>query len=356
MQTATQFNRNPHALANALQVVAGLKSNQIKRHYQHQYSHLFFTETTSTWFSWFSTHPPLLKRIKKLDPSFNNKNLIIERNSLCNYQTMMLSATQTQYEQVKTQKIESKNITIKPLINDVSDELIDIAHDPKQAIVLACLLILSDDFKQSSAQLNLISKCNLIDLYTLDRCENLLVYISLTNKFKLIEVAVSALHCLNINTKTQVIELLFHIISLGSSNQITLWAFYELLTYQLVKPIKMNLLKSQKQLLISWRYLVSVMAHFGCDNLNQSQIAFAATATAFGVKQQTILELNKLSLNDAKTYLDYLTLLPIKNKNSLLQALEYCARQDNKISKNEKILLYVFSIRLDLPCLMIENT
>ncbi|MBU2970211.1 M48 family metalloprotease [Pseudoalteromonas sp. C2R02] len=44
--TATQFNRNPHALASALQVIAGLKTNKIKRHYQHQYSHLFFTSTS----------------------------------------------------------------------------------------------------------------------------------------------------------------------------------------------------------------------------------------------------------------------------------------------------------------------
>jgi len=352
--TATQFTRNPHALASALQVIVDLKSNKIKRHYQHQYSHLFFTSTTTTWFSWFSTHPPLLNRIKKLDPSFNNKILIIERNSLCNYQTMMLSATRTQFEKARTQTIDSQNITIKPLINDVPNELIDIAHDPKQVIVLACLLIISDDFKLCSSQLSLISKNNLIDVNTLDRCENLLANISLTSKFKLIEVAVSALHCLNKNTQTQATELLFQINNLGSQKHITPWAFYELLMYQLIKPVKINILKSQKQLLASWRYLVSVMAHYGCTNLNQSKIAFSETATAFGVKQKSILELTDLSLSDAKTHLDCIAKLPIKNKNALLQALEYCAKQDKKISENETILLYVLSTRLELPCLIIE--
>ncbi|MBU2970212.1 hypothetical protein KO527_12710 [Pseudoalteromonas sp. C2R02] len=85
---------------------------------------------------------------------------------------MMLSASRAQYEQTKEQIIESKNVTIKPLINDVSNELIDIAHDPKQVIVLTNLLILSDDFEQSTKQLKLISKSELIDLNTLDKCEN----------------------------------------------------------------------------------------------------------------------------------------------------------------------------------------
>ena len=352
--TAAQFNRNPHALASALQVIAGLKTNKIKRHYQHQYSHLFFTSTTSTWFNWFSTHPPLLSRIKKLNPRFNNKIATIERNNFYNYQAMMLSASRAQYEQTKEQIIESKNVTIKPLINDVSNELIDIAHDPKQVIVLTSLLILSDDFKQSSAQLNLISKSNLIDLNTLDKCENLLASVSLTNKFKLIEIAISALHCLNKNMQKQTTALLLQVINLGDKNQISTWAFYELLTYQLVKPNKVNFLKSQKQLLTSWRYLISIMAHFGSNNLEQAQLAFSATATAFKVKQKLLLDLNDLDLIEAKAHLACLSKLPIKNKNALLHALEYCAKHDKNISENEKILLYVLSTRLELPSLMIE--
>jgi len=57
---------------------------------------------------------------------------------------------------------------------------------------LSCLLILSDDFGQSAKQLKLISKSALIDLNILDRSENLLANVSLTNKFKLIEIAISA--------------------------------------------------------------------------------------------------------------------------------------------------------------------
>lgn len=352
--TATQFNRNPHALANALQVIAGLKTNKIKRHYQHQYSHLFFTSTSSTWFNWFSTHPPLLSRIKKLNPRFNNKIATIERSNFYNYQAMMLSASRAQYEQTKEQIIESKNVTIKPLINDVSNELIDIAHDPKQVIVLTSLLILSDSFKQSSAQLNLISKSNLIDLNTLDKCENLLASVSLTNKFKLIEIAISALHCLNKNMQKQTTALLLQVINLGDKNQISAWAFYELLTYQLVKPNKVNFLKSQKQLLTSWRYLISIMAHFGSDSLEQAQLAYSNTASAFKVKQQSILSLNALNLSEAKVHLDCLAKLPIKNKNALLHALEFCIKHDKTITENETILLYVLSTRLELPSLIIE--
>ena len=352
--TATQFNRNPDALASALQVIAGLKSNKIKQHYQHQYSHLFFTSTTSTWFNWFSTHPPLFSRIKKLNPWFNNKTKITERNKLFNYQAMMLSATRTQFKQTKAQNKESKNITIKPLINDVANELIDIAHDPKQVTSLCCLLILSDNFEQRANQLKLISKSTLIDLHILDRGENLLANISLTNKFKLIEIATSALHFLNKDMQIKVANFLFEIIKLGDKNQVSSWAFYELLTYQLTKPVKTNILKSQKQLLASWRYLISVMAHFGSDKLEQAEQAYSATAAAFKVKQKLLLDFSDLDLIEAKAHLACLSNLPIKNKNALLNALEYCAKHDKNISENEKTLLYVLSTRLELPSLIIE--
>ncbi|MBU2970213.1 hypothetical protein KO527_12715 [Pseudoalteromonas sp. C2R02] len=152
----------------------------------------------------------------------------------------------------------------------------------------------------------------------------------------------------------QTTALLLQVINLGDKNQISAWAFYELLTYQLVKPNKVNFLKSQKQLLTSWRYLISIMAHFGSDSLEQAQLAYSNTASAFKVKQQSILSLNALNLSEAKMHLDYLAKLPIKNKNALLHALEFCIKHDKTITENETILLYVLSTRLELPSLIIE--
>jgi len=70
--SAVQFTRNPQGLAGALQ--------QIARHQQHgriqhpnadELTHLFFAEALQRWTRLFATHPPLSKRIARLQAGFD---------------------------------------------------------------------------------------------------------------------------------------------------------------------------------------------------------------------------------------------------------------------------------------------
>jgi Zn-dependent protease with chaperone function len=69
---AVQFTRNPLGLAGALKKIGGLTAGSaIKDPHASQISHMYFGNgVTESWFNGFSTHPPLLKRIKRLDPQF----------------------------------------------------------------------------------------------------------------------------------------------------------------------------------------------------------------------------------------------------------------------------------------------
>jgi len=72
--SAVQFTRNPSGLAGALKKIGGIaEGSQLQSHRAEEASHLFFANGLKSEFFGFATHPPLLERIRALDPSFDGK-------------------------------------------------------------------------------------------------------------------------------------------------------------------------------------------------------------------------------------------------------------------------------------------
>jgi Zn-dependent protease with chaperone function len=71
--SAVQFTRNPQGLAGALKKIGGLASGSLIEHNRaEEISHMFFSNGLKTsWLGAFSTHPPLVARIMRLDPAFD---------------------------------------------------------------------------------------------------------------------------------------------------------------------------------------------------------------------------------------------------------------------------------------------
>lgn len=71
--SATQFTRNPQALANALSRIGGdALGSKLSSPRAQEFAHLFFAAGIT---SLFATHPPLEERIRALDPNWNGKFL-----------------------------------------------------------------------------------------------------------------------------------------------------------------------------------------------------------------------------------------------------------------------------------------
>lgn len=73
--SAVQFTRDPQGIAGALKKAAGLPSAQAP---SSEYAHLFFhTGSLKRWWhSALASHPPLLDRVQRLDPSFAEHSLL----------------------------------------------------------------------------------------------------------------------------------------------------------------------------------------------------------------------------------------------------------------------------------------
>ena len=78
--SAVQFTRNNQGIGNALKKIGGLSSGSVlQAPSAAEYSHAYFAEGISSfWGSLFATHPPLTKRIKRIDPYWDGKYIAPE--------------------------------------------------------------------------------------------------------------------------------------------------------------------------------------------------------------------------------------------------------------------------------------
>jgi Zn-dependent protease with chaperone function len=71
---AVQFTRNPSGLASALKKIGGIgEGSELQSDRAEEASHLFFANGLKSRFLGFATHPPLIERIRALDPGFDGK-------------------------------------------------------------------------------------------------------------------------------------------------------------------------------------------------------------------------------------------------------------------------------------------
>lgn len=72
---AVQFTRNPPGIEGALRKIGGLlKQGRLDSPHAESASHFYFVNCVhEPWFGFQSTHPPLMKRILKIDPQFDGK-------------------------------------------------------------------------------------------------------------------------------------------------------------------------------------------------------------------------------------------------------------------------------------------
>jgi Zn-dependent protease with chaperone function len=72
--SAVQFTREPQGLAGALKKIAGYGA-RIQSVDTEEVAHMLFERGSSAFSGWFATHPPLIERIRALEPGFDPREL-----------------------------------------------------------------------------------------------------------------------------------------------------------------------------------------------------------------------------------------------------------------------------------------
>ncbi len=137
--SATQFTRNPTALANALARIGG-DSSILESPHASEYSHFFFACGVQ---SLFATHPPLEERIRALNPAWDGKFLRSENH--------------------KSEPLAGET----PAPSVVPWPLAELTKNPKGARALVYLLMMTHSRDDDQAQANLLLQSEKKDVFAI---------------------------------------------------------------------------------------------------------------------------------------------------------------------------------------------
>ena len=388
--SAVQFTRNPDGIAGALKRIGGLESgSKVENPGAPEVSHAFFAQGVSGFMqSLAATHPPLAKRILRIDPQWDGKFYSADKtDSPRDEEERVKKETMTREElaekvatvitgaamadvahaidQIGNPKAETINHA-RALIEELSATIKEAAREPYGARAVIYSLVLDPGQEVRGRQLAHLREHADPDVFVLTH-KLLPEMDGLDIKYRLpiINITIPALKQLSLGQYQAFRDNLVALIEMDSRVDLLEWSLQKILFSHLDGQFfKLTRTKTRYsdagQLKKEIGLILSVMAHAGQQDQNNVEEAFSAAANGAAAKALKISELqlvakNKISLADLDRSLKKLQKLKPLAKPQLLKACATSIVHDQIISPVEIELLRAFSAVLDCPMPLIVS-
>ena len=377
--SAVQFTRNPHGLANALKKIGGyVFSSRINAVEAKQASHLFFGESHRNNFfsSFLATHPPLEERIGLLDPSFKGKfpKILTSKTipqTTPNYATqdaMYLAAPPVATPRITTKPADILSSVGNPgkeyfgnslaLLALIPNQIRDALNTPHGAASVIFALLLGNDSKERTAQLNALQRAIVLqgNIEATTRFIELIAKLPQDIRLTLVQLAMPSLRSLTGMEKRNFLMVINALIT--ADNKVTLFEFT--IDWMLNKSLSDMENISSKVSFFSYSaigldILIILRALACAGNIGSEEKARQAFAA--GVARIPEIESKKpdfsyeenIAFLKVSNALKQLNLASFKIKQSVIDACAHCAFADKNITASEAELLRVISLAMNCP-------
>ncbi len=388
--SAVQFTRNNLGIANALKKIGGLNAGSVlQTPSAAEFSHAYFADgVRSFWQSLFASHPPLKKRIKRVEPHWNGKYIIPKAEPVSGQkmdkssteeallkkearkdqlvQTVLTGAViassgkriEQAAEQVVAQvgRIKEENIAYAhELINEIPKKIRTATEEPYGARAIIYAMLLQNNIKDRQNQRAILeNKADpKVTKYTMDLLQE---FEALEKKLHLplVELSMPALKQLSVNQYQPFRETVEALISADNKVDLKEWFIQRLVLQQLDEHFGLRkkaraihyllgAVKADAELLLS---MLAMIEH------NEEQEAKAAFATgiksvrAGALRYISRSEFSQKKLNQA---VDHLAQMKPLLKQRFLQACTAVILHDDKVSDRSIEILRAVSSVLDCP-------
>jgi Zn-dependent protease with chaperone function len=378
--SAVQFTRDNEGIANALKVIGGyLPGSLVHAARAPEMSHIFFGEVTHGIFNAFSTHPPLERRIRRLDADWDGEFL---QRAERRYETGPLTAERTQAGVGRAALVAAAMASVaagtedsdvaadagfanaaaaEPVAQGAAEAsgpalpvaLHDTALEPLGASALALALVVArGDQEDQRRALSLIRDQGVRGQDELT-AELLPAVAALCpgQRFPLMATAMPALRSMSTPQYRQFKSTLLAVIRADQRTELFEWCLFQLLRHYLdpeylqienSRPRYAKLAKVRAPL----RQVLSVLAHHGDGS---SEAAFAAACTSLELDTLSLLPLEQCTIADfsrsVHTLADCYPLL----KPRILKAMALAAADDGAINPTERELVVAVAAVMDCP-------
>jgi Zn-dependent protease with chaperone function len=375
--SAVQFTRNPSGIADALKRIGGWKQrSRLTSVYAKEASHMFFNQGVMS--LWFSTHPPLINRIRRIEPSFDGtfpqtapaqhsesdivdpNTLRLHRQSFASSHAAALAGVQ-QFEEKPSNAVThvgnpvEKHIDhAQQLVREMQPLLVSEVHDPMGAIAVVYALLLAPASSETrDEQLKII-----LQYHGAPVSDEVLRVVNLTDALEVeqrLPLACMALPALDQLSDPQVGTLRTAVQRLIEADE--RWTIFE---YALGRFIRRRLIlrsdapkptvkPTPDQIVAAFQTVLSTLAHLGGNAHAQSAYQAGWNAWSDGPKPRIILDRDQCTLTRLDQSLDLLQEAQPKAKRGMLTAFSECIAFDQRATINEVELLRVISDALGCP-------
>jgi len=382
--SAVQFTRNPDGIAGALKRIGGLEyGSKVENPGAPEVSHAFFAQGVSGFMQSLSaTHPPLAKRILRIDPRWDGKYLssdksdtpregtpggeksvgdkvAMTREALAEkVATVVTGAAMTDVANAVDQIGNPRQETIDhahTLIAELPSTISGAAREPygARAVIYAMALDKGKDVR--TLQLEQLQDHADPEVHALTRKLMMEVDgLDVRYRLPIINIAIPALKQLSINQYKIFRENLRALIEMDARVDLLEWSLQKILFNHLeahffkLTPAKARYarLGALKDEII---LILSVMAYAGQQGQGDAKNAFMAAAESLELDGLTLLLKDDISLPALDLALDKLAKLKPLLKPRLLKACVASVANDQKVLPVEIELLRAFSDVLDCP-------
>jgi Zn-dependent protease with chaperone function len=383
---AVQFTRNPMGLANALKKVGGCGS-RIEDPNAEDASHLFFANgLEESLAEIFSTHPPLVQRIKLLDPNFDGKFTAVnlreledriedskpapklpprivrapQLTDLLGGRTTIAGVSTTAPALIISDTIGTPTSRHLDYAADLKSKLPDnlsrAAREPMSAVALVyAILLSSSDEAMRTKQLQLLQQRIDAAMYgeTLRLVPNAIALESQA-KLPLVTMAMTALRSLSRTQYAQFSKTIQFLIESDEQIELFEYALQKMVRRQLEPnylPPKKPVVQyyALKGLVPECEVLLSALAYAGHVDAGPIETAFHSGVNQLKLPQMNLLPASACGLKEVDAALEKLNRAALPLKKSVLNACAETIAADGKIQQEEAELLRAIADSLDCP-------
>jgi Zn-dependent protease with chaperone function len=373
--SAVQFTRQTDGIANALKKIGGYSEHSYFRATDaEEVSHMLFANGMSRMSSLFATHPPLIERIRALDPSFSERDYpesvpgsrheAEPPHQVSGFDAGLGAALAAGNVAGLSRPIGDAIGDPQPqhvdfaqrLRKSVPADLYDAAHSHELSLMLAVALALHPNTSNSARQSALVR-----DLLGNDRAEIVsrfhreIIEIGPAYRLPLLEISFPTLKLRPKEHLEFLLQLVSRLIELDGRIDLREFCYYRILSSQLGQAMLPGARRKERASKPATRLaavqLIRIIADQGNESRESADQAYSAGVAAFGEWASKLkAPVNaKMTVDALDRSLDVLSSLDSKGQRRLIEAVNLCISRDGQLSLAEAELLRAVCASLDCP-------
>jgi Zn-dependent protease with chaperone function len=373
--SAVQFTRNPEGMGGALKKIGGLTHGSILIHPRAgEASHMYISPgLQESLFNVFSTHPPLMDRIKLIDPHFNGifpKTIVepvikpyLEKPGPTKAEREARAARALSGAAILAildtvgEPMQAHRQMAQQMLAELPEPIMQATREPHDACALIYMLILGPEAEFQKKRLDLLMESESFDIYEETyRLSGHLSALNARSRLPLIDMAMPSLRQLSEEQYRTFKENVNRLIM--ADGKVSLFEY--VLRYVLVRRLdahfgktktKIAQIYSVRGVLHECSVVLSVFAHVGQRTPEETAGAFERGSRVLeGPKVDLeLLDTKDCTLNELDSALDSLSVTSPKVKRALLAACLECLVYDEKITIGEVELFRAVTESLGVP-------